>query len=140
FIGVCQTFLAVSTSHSCESFGIHSCINETPSVHANVFLTIIEHLISADGGLREYLRTRPVVHDGLLLYRVDVARYDLAIREQMELSVDDTPDPAEPDLSLADLAEPRAGCALYPSARERSLEFCLLSQRLRQRSRNDRHL
>lgn len=74
----------------------------------------------------EYLRPRPVVNHGLLLYRVNVLRHDLAVDEKVQLAADDPSYSAEAHLALADLAVPGASGALDPSGREVPVELGLL--------------
>src|SRR2546425_5556483 len=56
----------------------------------------------------EDLRSGPVVRDGFLLDRVDVARDHPPVHVEPELALVHAANPAQPDLALADLAVPRA--------------------------------
>src|SRR2546425_13302373 len=60
--------------------------------------------VTTRGGDAEDFRARAVVHDGLLLNRIHVARDYPAVHIQPQLAVVDAPHPAEPYLAFADLA------------------------------------
>src|SRR2546426_7443784 len=57
------------------------------------------------------LRSRPIVRHRFLLDRINVARDDAAIHVEPKLALVHAADPAEADLTFADLAIPRAGGA-----------------------------